>query len=167
MAVDFIIKCEKFRKKLNLDEKFTKDYRNFKKATSLHFCCWLLLMLLCRLKSSSPVIGFLYKFHLVLTVSYSLLNLYSLLFLFNSQCLFYHFASQVSLNFPHILWVVFQKWSTIWFYCFSISLFKATVVAIMSVLHPNSLAHPSSFDPQVCTVLCDVKSSEVCSVKST
>lgn len=66
----------------------------------------------------TPVIEFLYKFHLVLTVLICLLTLYSLLFPLNPPCLFYHLASQVSLNFPHILGVVFQKWWTIWFYCF-------------------------------------------------
>lgn len=48
----------------------------------------------------------------------------------------------------------------------SISVFEVAVVAIMSVLRPNLLAHPSSFNPQVCAVHCDKKSLEVCSVKS-
>lgn len=50
MTVEFIVKCEKCRKKVNLDEKFAKDYRGFKKATSLYSYCQLFLMLPFRLK---------------------------------------------------------------------------------------------------------------------
>jgi len=47
------------------------------------------------------------------------------------------------------------------------SVFEVTVVAIISVLCPDLLAHPSSFNPQVCAVRCDMKSLKVCSIKST
>ena len=43
ITVEFIVKCEKCMKKVNLDERFTKDYSGFKKATSLHFYCQLIL----------------------------------------------------------------------------------------------------------------------------